>query len=616
MFYCAFIPLLDADPAPRARKMAYGMRASMLAGRRPHLYFNTMLSDFSRSPIVLAPLAHSYLEQLNPLDGKLTKETDRARIAELMEDLKTGYPVKHAIAGGYSGGIDDYCRPQGEGKMIQVNGDEWTGTWAAGKMLRGRIFYATGNCYEGELDPETGLRCGIGHMVYFNGDEYQGSYVDDKRHGEGELVFANGDNYKGSFAGGLRCGFGVYTAKSYSVYTGYWERDVRHGSGMFVTSSDFKEVGIWAHDKPLLLTKPVVMDRLFVFAHVLMGYADLVTDVLSIVQFQRQGNAVLMGLNAAFLIFNLCVDVALMPDAWGRVLTVLQLQQAVQAYESLALGQQTESFERSKKVDAFFRSVPSIVLQLYGLLSTLPTLQAMDIMILTASIASGLSGSAMTLGSLAPKSGDSLFSYAFAVHFCYYICELTARLLSMSLLFVSIGPVAFIVLGADTFLRLFALALRLLALAKELDKAISIDALLLALVVSGSDGPEQISSSWSFVSSVVLLIALFLINLLNTPTLAALRATHGGVPVQAVTALACVALFCKYAIGDYIKRKYVKDEQLSEGGEADSPMSHSASQNATLIKTFGPSRPIRRRSTRSSSPKQGLRSSKRLTSSR
>ena len=300
-------------------------------------------------------------------------------------------------------------------------------------------------------------------------------------------------------------------------------------------------------------TKPVksILDRLFVVAfvvaHVLMGYADLVTDVLSIVQFQREGNAVLMGLNLAFLLFNLCVDVALIPDARGKMLTVLQVQQAVQAYESLESGRQTDEFVRSKNVDAMCRSVPSIVLQLYGLLGTLPTLRATGIMTLTASVAVGVTGSAMTLGSLASKSGNSLFSYAFAVHFCYYVCELTVRLLSMSLLFVSIGPIALAVLGPDFLYRLWALVKM---------KGLSFYTLMSALLVFGSDaidGPSDHSLIfWSTLSSVVLLVALFLVNLLNTPTLAVVRATQGGMPVQAVTALACVALFFKYAIGAYI----------------------------------------------------------------
>jgi hypothetical protein len=83
-------------------------------------------------------------------------------------------------------------------------------------------------------------------------------------------------------------------------------------------------------------TKPLRhwWDYCFVAAHALTGYADLVTDVLSIVQLSTHGQQALMALNIIFLLLNVCVDVALMPDWRGRLLSVLQLQQAVQAVET------------------------------------------------------------------------------------------------------------------------------------------------------------------------------------------------------------------------------------------------------------------------------------------
>ena len=76
-------------------------------------------------------------------------------------------------------------------------------------------------------------------------------------------------------------------------------------------------------------------DYLFVAVHALMGYADFVTDVLSIIQLGQHGQQGLMGLNVAFLLFNVCVDTLLQPDTPSRVLAVLQLQPAVQAWETL-----------------------------------------------------------------------------------------------------------------------------------------------------------------------------------------------------------------------------------------------------------------------------------------
>lgn len=249
--------------------MAYGMRASVLAGRRLHVYYSTEIDDeLEGFPVVLAPLAHSYLDQLNPLLGKLTKETDRPKIAALMEHLQSGYAIGGTATAGYRGGVDDDNRPHGEGKMVRANGDEWTGTWAEGNMIRGKIFYATGNCYEGELDAESGLRSGLGRMVYFNGDEYCGGFVLDKRHGEGVLNWASGDSYKGTFAAGVRCGFGVFTKKRRKgardmgcwVYTGSWDRDVEHGHGTLVSPDGKTVAGAWVHGMRVAAKTKTVSD--------------------------------------------------------------------------------------------------------------------------------------------------------------------------------------------------------------------------------------------------------------------------------------------------------------------------------------------------------------------
>ena len=229
----------------------------------------------------------------------------------------------------------------------------------------------------------------------------------------------------------------------------------------------------------------------------------------------------------------------------------------MQAVETLSQGRQTESLVRSKKVDAVCRSVPSVVLQLYGLLLTLPSLGARGVLTIGLSVAVGVVGSATTLGSLAPKSGNGLFSYAFMVHWCYFVCELSMRLVSMSLLFVSLGPVAFAVLGVDFVARLVLAWL-------QGDRVWSVNVVVQALLWFGSDaanGPsnEKINP-WDDVpivvllwlgSGVILLISLCLANLLDTPALALLRADPGG-PVQGLTALACVAWLFKQMIGWYI----------------------------------------------------------------
>jgi len=321
-------------------------------------------------------------------------------------------------------------------------------------------------------------------------------------------------------------------------------------------------------------------------------------------------------------------------------LAVLQVQQAAQAWETLRKGEQTFSFVRSKKVDAVCRSLPSIVLQLYGLMLTLPTLGASGVTTIGLSVIAGTLGSAMTLGSLAPKSGDGIFSFAFAVHLCYFVCELTARLVSMGLLFVSLGPAAFGVLAADFLWKLFWTWVS----QKETPTGLSpqqaskkpgmCDILsdmlnrnftfffqsLLWFGSDGIDGPggetafivtfytnEKTESEReklrtmsiffvSFGSILTQLISLFLVNLLSTPALLVLRASKGG-PVQALTALACVALLLKLLIGFYIHQTTFEQQPAGEGqGQKGTQLgglsSHDKSSSAT---SGGPADPIPKR---------------------
>ena len=263
-----------------------------------------------------------------------------------------------------------------------------------------------------------------------------------------------------------------------------------------------------------------------------------------------------MGINIAFLLFNIGVAVGLEEGTWveswdKKLSIILQLSQLTEAWEILTSteGMQTPGFVQGKKVDAIFRSVPSVVLQMYGLLVTLDSLGTTGIFTITLSIVSGITGAAITLGTIAPKSGQGLFSLAFAIHFCYYVCELAVRLISMSLLFVSIGPIAFAVLVADFLSRY------LIVQGRDGNPLLSFsfDTFMKALLQWGSDAIDGPTSNsvllWSSITSATLFISLCLFNLYATPSLIGLRAAYGGQVVTGLTALACVALLFKYLLG-------------------------------------------------------------------
>jgi len=300
------------------------------------------------------------------------------------------------------------------------------------------------------------------------------------------------------------------------------------------------------------------LDRLFVVTHCVTGYFDLVTDILSIIQFKQQGNFEIMGLNIAFLVANNIMDVALMNDNCGRIMSVLQIQQFVQAVETLRTNKQTESFVRSKKVDAICRSVPSTVLQIYGLLIGLASgeLSSSGATTLIISVVGSVMGAAMTLGQLAPRSGDSITSSAFMIMFSYYVAEFCMRLLSIALLFVSIGPLACIPLGFDLFMRWLLNALNGCegACCEDVCNSKGFVATLMQMGSDSPNGPDEMTLvMYGPASTGILIISLAIFNGLRNATLDGLRSTAAGRSAMAgVTAIACIGCAFEYIIAGIV----------------------------------------------------------------
>ena len=71
--------------------------------------------------------------------------------------------------------------------------------------------------------------CGDADTQYFGevlqlGDVWEGSYKDDKVHGQAKMTAANGDTYDGDWEGGEPHGFGSMRYASGDGYSGDWER--------------------------------------------------------------------------------------------------------------------------------------------------------------------------------------------------------------------------------------------------------------------------------------------------------------------------------------------------------------------------------------------------------
>ena len=170
MYYAANVTLHANVDTDRIDKFAAGLRFAAQHGRRPHLLYGTLESLLDSMPIVLEPLQNSYLARLNPLDGSLSVESDKPKIAALMALLE---PFMKSISVGYVGEVDDQGLHHGQGSEVFPSGDCYKGQWVHG------------------------VKCGVGTFEYSFGDVYEGAWWEGKRHGAGVMSYANGDKYTG-----------------------------------------------------------------------------------------------------------------------------------------------------------------------------------------------------------------------------------------------------------------------------------------------------------------------------------------------------------------------------------------------------------------------------------
>lgn len=84
--------------------------------------------------------------------------------------------------------------------------------------------------YDGHI--QKGDYHGDGHLIDLNGDEYIGTFARGSREGQGKMTYQNGDTYEGSWCEGQHDGQGTYMEKrTGNVYTGNYSEGKKHGEG-------------------------------------------------------------------------------------------------------------------------------------------------------------------------------------------------------------------------------------------------------------------------------------------------------------------------------------------------------------------------------------------------
>lgn len=98
--------------------------------------------------------------------------------------------------------------------------------------------------YEGEMTD--GLPDGKGKEIYKNGDEYVGQFLRGKKHGYGILYSPGKFRYCGNFLNNKMNGNGVIEYENGAVYKGEFKNGLYDGKGTFTDQNKTEKSGAWS----------------------------------------------------------------------------------------------------------------------------------------------------------------------------------------------------------------------------------------------------------------------------------------------------------------------------------------------------------------------------------
>lgn len=112
--------------------------------------------------------------------------------------------------GHFTGEFNENGKRHGHGTYYWKNGDKFEGSWSNNDVSYGTYHYKNGDRYEGSVtvNGKDLLVSGRGKMFYANGTRYVGEVDRGSPHGKGTFYCKNGDYYTGYFKNGNFCGRG------------------------------------------------------------------------------------------------------------------------------------------------------------------------------------------------------------------------------------------------------------------------------------------------------------------------------------------------------------------------------------------------------------------------
>ena len=101
-----------------------------------------------------------------------------------------------------------------------------------------------GQCTQGDCEN------GVGTKTYSNGNKYQGSFKNGKRHGKGKFIWASGALYEGNWVEGKREGQGQEILANGTIYVGGFKNDLKDGKGVLYNNIRDQKIikqGVWVN---------------------------------------------------------------------------------------------------------------------------------------------------------------------------------------------------------------------------------------------------------------------------------------------------------------------------------------------------------------------------------
>ena len=119
-----------------------------------------------------------------------------------------------------------------KGFLYSFEGNYYEGTFVNGKKDgKGIVIYKNGAKYEGEL--KNNLHNGVGKLTQLDGEIFIGEWKEGKINGNGVRYHSNGDVYSGHYINNSRDGTGKYIFSNGDSYEGKWKNGKANGKGIY-----------------------------------------------------------------------------------------------------------------------------------------------------------------------------------------------------------------------------------------------------------------------------------------------------------------------------------------------------------------------------------------------